>query len=109
MPGKKDEKSYVYVKVMKVRNEVVVAICDEDILGRMFEDKDKGLKLDVKEGFYRGVKVELRDSIQYIEKATVVNIVGEKVVRLAVEKGLISSSGILWVSGVPHAQLIKMR
>lgn len=105
----KDEISYVYVKVMKVRNEVVVAICDEDILGKMFEDKDRGLKLEVKEGFYRGVKVKLEDSIQYIEKATIVNIVGEKAVRLAVERGFISSSGILWVSGIPHAQLIKMR
>ncbi|MGP3667212.1 MAG: DUF424 domain-containing protein [Candidatus Bathyarchaeota archaeon] len=100
---------YVYVKVMKVRNDVIVAVCDEDVLGKVFEDKDRGLKLDVKEKFYRGVKVKLTDVIQYVEKATIANIVGKKSVSLAVEKGFISSSGVLWIGGIPHAQLIKMR
>ncbi|MCX8175921.1 MAG: DUF424 family protein [Candidatus Bathyarchaeota archaeon] len=105
----KDKAGYAYVKIMKVRNDIVIAICDEDILGKVFEDKDRGLKLDVKEKFYRGVKVKLTEVIQYIEKATIANIVGRKAVSLAVEKGLISSSGILWIGGIPHAQLIKMR
>ncbi len=99
----------VYVKVVKVKNEVLVAICDEEILGKTFEDKKRGLKFEVKESFYKGLKIELEDSIKFFEKASVVNMVGEKIVEKAVRKGFIEPSGIVWIAGIPHAQLIKMR
>lgn len=101
--------SKVYVKLVKVKNEVVLAICDEDILGKTFEDKEKGLKIEVKEVFYKGFKMELEDSISLFEKASIINLVGEKIVGKAVKKGFIKPSGIIWIAGIPHAQLIKMR
>jgi hypothetical protein len=100
--------SKVYVKVVKVKNEVILAICDEEILGKTFEDKEKGLKIEVKEAFYKGLKMELEDSISLFEKASIVNLVGEKIVEKAVRKGFIKPSGIIWIAGIPHAQLIKM-
>ena len=49
------------------------------------------------------------DLIKFFEKASVVNMVGEKIVEKAVRKGFIEPSGIVWIAGIPHAQLIKMR
>jgi len=99
----------VYVKIVNVRNEVIIAICDKEILGKKFEDKEKGIKFEVKESFYKGSKMKLEDTLELFEKASILNIVGVKIVEKAVRKGFIKPSGIIWIAGIPHAQLVKVR
>jgi hypothetical protein len=42
----------MYVKIHKTENKDIVAVCDEDLLGKKFEEKE--LILDVSEEFYKG-------------------------------------------------------
>jgi len=96
------------VKVVKVRGETVVAVCDEEILGRKFVDRKKGLKLEVNERFYRGNLVDIKDSLNLIRNASIANLVGSRIVDEALNAGLIQSRAIIRVKGVPHAQIVKM-
>ncbi|WP_309492054.1 DUF424 domain-containing protein [Candidatus Hecatella orcuttiae] len=105
---KQSSQHQVYVKMVKVRNDTVVAVCDEELLGKKFEDKKRGLKLEVKETFYKGSKMGLENCIEYVKAGSIVNLVGSRIVRKAAECGLINPIAVIVIAGVPHAQLIKM-
>ena len=95
-----------YAKVYREGNDVLVACCDDDIRGKTFEEGD--LVLHVTESFYCGELLEGPELCSLLEKATVVNMVGKKVVKLAVGAGLIDEKNVLSIKGVSHAQMVRM-
>jgi hypothetical protein len=96
----------VYMKILEVQGEKIVAICDEDLLGRELREGD--LVLHVNEAFYKGQLVPLSYAIQKAMEATVLNLVGENIVNAAIREGLIHPDAIIRVEGVPHAQAVRM-
>jgi len=83
-----------------------LATCDADLLGKVL--RDGKIVFEIREEFYKGLKVSLEEAIDLVEQSTIVNMVGHRIVRKAVEKGLIHPEAIIKISGVPHAQIIKM-
>ena len=83
-----------------------MATCDANLLGRVL--REGKIVFEIREEFYKGLKVSLEEAIDLVEQSTIVNMVGHRIVRRAVEKGLIHPEAIIKISGVPHAQIIKM-
>jgi hypothetical protein len=50
----------------------------------------------------------VEEVIELMKESTIVNMVGHKVVKKAIEKGLVHPEAVLKISGVPHAQIVKM-
>ncbi|WP_048149772.1 DUF424 domain-containing protein [Palaeococcus ferrophilus] len=96
----------IYVKVYRVQGEVLVAACDEELLGKTFREGE--LKLEVKERFYGGEKVDEDALGPLLGEATIANLTGERCVKKAVELGYIDPERVLRIDGVPHAQLARM-
>ena len=96
----------IYVKVYRVQGEVVVAACDEELLGKTFREGE--LKLEVKERFYRGELLDESALEPLLEEATIANLVGERCVSKAIELGYVGEDRVLRVEGVPHAQMARM-
>jgi hypothetical protein len=95
-----------YVKLKKVGRNVLLAICDTEVLGKtLVEGK---IVFRVKEEFYKGVMVSIDEAICMIDNSTIVNMVGEEVVRRAMEKGYVHPEAVLRIDGVPHAQIVKL-
>ncbi|MEM2103882.1 MAG: DUF424 family protein [Candidatus Bathyarchaeia archaeon] len=94
------------MKLRKIGNNVLLSICDTDILGKTF--RQEKIVFKVSEEFYKGVEVEIEEAIALIENSTIVNMVGKKVVQKAVEKGYVHPEAILDIEGVPHAQIVKL-
>jgi hypothetical protein len=96
----------VYLNLKKVGKNVLLAMCDADILGRtLCEGK---IVFHVKEDFYKGRKVHVDEAILMIENSTIVNMVGKNVVGKAIEKGYVHPEAVLHIEGVPHAQIVKL-
>lgn len=93
-------------KVYRRGREVVVAACDEELVGREF--REGKLKLVVSEAFYGRETVDADALLQQLRACTIANLVGERVVGLAVEHGYVSDRNILWIKGVPHAQMATL-
>jgi len=85
---------------------VLLATCDAELLGRVL--RDGKIVFEVREEFYKGLKMTLEEVIDLMEQSTIVNMVGHNVVKKAIEKGLIHPDAVLKISGVPHAQIVKM-
>ncbi|MDK2869120.1 MAG: uncharacterized protein PWP39_355 [Pyrococcus sp.] len=96
----------MYVKVYRIQGEVLVAACDEELLGKTFREGE--LKLEVKERFYKGELMDVEELGRLLEEATIANLTGEKVVKKAIELGYIDENRVLRIQGVPHAQMAKM-
>lgn len=95
----------VYVRVWRLKEqEVLVAVCDPEVLGRHFSEG--GLRLDIKKEFYEGELMNVDEAIHIIKKATVGNFVGEKAIECAMKAGLVHGEAVIRVAGVPHAQFV---
>ncbi len=92
------------MRVYRVKGEVLVAVCDSDIVGRTFREGD--LKLEVKESFYGEEEVGEEEVKRALRNATIANITGNKAVNLAVRIGIIDKNRILYIEGCPHAQMV---
>jgi hypothetical protein len=96
----------VYVKIKKIERNVLLAMCDAEILGETL--REGKLVFCVREDFYKGARVSVEEAVSMIEKSTIVNMVGRNIVRKAVEKGYVHPEAILTIQGVPHAQVVKL-
>ncbi len=97
----------VYMRVIDVQGERIVAICDEELLGKRISDGR--ITLIVSQSFYGGSLVPLSVAIREAKAATILNIVGENIVNAAIREGLIHPDAVIRVKGVPHAQAIKVK
>jgi len=96
----------VYTKLSKCGKHVLLAACDEELLGQVL--KDGKIVFKIGEEFYKGPKVPLDDAVSLMEESTVVNLVGPNIVKKAIEKGLVHPEAVLDICGVPHAQIVKV-
>ena len=96
----------VYMNLKKVGRNVLLAICDAEILGKtLCEGK---IVFHVKEDFYKGARVNVEEAISMIENSTIVNMVGKNVVKKAIQRGYVHPEAVLNIEGVPHAQIMKI-
>jgi uncharacterized protein len=86
----------------------VVAICDSELLGKVFESEK--FQLNIKESFYKGEEIseeELFNRIYHLsrEDATF-NVVGKNSINVALKAGIILKEGIKEIQGIPFALVL---
>ncbi len=94
------------LKVYRVRGEVLVAVCDSDIVGKTFREGD--LKIEVKESFYGEREVGEEEVIRALRMATIANITGRKAVELAIRIGIVDRENVLKIGECWHAQMVVL-
>jgi hypothetical protein len=96
----------VYLRVQKTHDHILVAVCDEALLGKVLVDGD--LEFNVSKDFYGGQLVDVDTYLEQVKAATIVNMVGQKSVEAAINAGIVHKQAILYIDGHPHAQWIKL-
>lgn len=96
----------VYVNLKQVGKNVLLAICDCEILGKTL--REGKIVFQVKEEFYNGGRVTIEEAVGMIENSTIVNMVGKNCVEKAIQKGYVHPEAVLNIEGVPHAQIVKL-
>jgi hypothetical protein len=86
--------------------DVLLAICDLELLGKTFEEAD--LSLTVDPGFYSGKECREAESIALSRKSTIINAVGNRIVNLLVDEKIVDRSGVIEIGGVLHAQVVSV-
>ena len=94
----------VYLNQIRHQDGYIIAICDEEILGKRFEEGER--QIHVTENFYKGELVSLEEGLQALERATIANIVGERIVTEALKAQIIHKHGIIRIQNIPHAQIV---
>jgi hypothetical protein len=94
------------LKIYRVRGEVLVAVCDSELVGRTFRDGE--LKIEVKESFYGNREVGEEEVRKALRIATIANITGRRAVELAIEMGIIDKDNVLKIGECWHAQMVVL-
>lgn len=94
------------MKVYRVKGEVLVAVCDEEIVGKSFSEGD--LRIQISEEFYGKESYDENEVRRVLKQATIANISGERAVRIAIEMGIVDENKILRIGECWHAQMVVM-
>ena len=97
----------ISIKIYKKGNDLLIGACDEELIGKKFEDGK--FQIDVSKDFYGGERINPEILKKYLEEATIANLVGEATIRVALEMGLIDEECVIKIKGIPHAQMVRMR
>ena len=96
----------VYVNLKQVGRNVLLAVCDCELLGRTL--KEGKIVFHVKDEFYNGRRASVDEAMGMIGNSTIVNLVGKTCVEKAIAKGYVHPQAVLRIEGVPHAQIVKL-
>jgi hypothetical protein len=96
-------------KVFGVKHNIVLAICDEDLIDKKLTDKKKNLDVKVTKHFY-GEKIieDEATAVRMMERSTIANLIGKQIVALAEKHGFITKENVIFIGGIPHAQFVKL-
>ncbi|HEV8594129.1 MAG TPA: DUF424 family protein [Thermoplasmata archaeon] len=95
----------ILVKMYTRGIEVLVAACDERLLGKTLREGE--LRLHVS-SFYDGDRMTEKQFVAQLRLATIGNFVGKETVDAAIRAGFVGEDGVLWIEGEPHAQMVIM-
>ncbi len=93
-----------WCKTFETKGQLVVAICDENLLGKKIGN---GLKITVEENFYHGELIDENKALEFMKKSDICNILGKKIVELALKNKFIMKENIIFIGDIPHAQFIQ--
>ena len=91
----------------KAGDLTLVYIADREELGRCEKDATRGIVLKVPEFMGEGYPLSRSDAMREMLRNPIVILYGEKVIKLAVELGLVDPQSILDINGLKHVQIFK--
>ena len=96
----------ISIRLYKQGNDLLLAACDEELIGKKFEEGK--FHLDVSEKFYKGESATKEILKKFLEESTIANLVGKETIKCALELGLIDQDCVIKIKGIPHAQMVRM-
>jgi hypothetical protein len=90
------------VKLHKKDHRTIVAVCDKELLGQLFEENGK--QIDLRGDFYKGEEKSVQEIGDLMRNADGVNLVGDESIALGLQEGVIDQEQVMKVKGIQHAQ-----
>ncbi|MEM4620450.1 MAG: DUF424 family protein, partial [Desulfurococcaceae archaeon] len=98
----------VYVKKHVSGSDVIIAICDYELIGMKIVDNEKNISIYVDPFFYQGDLLTIDEALKLLSQATIVNLIGRNIVEAVVKLGLVLKETVVEIAGIPHVQLVNM-
>ncbi|MFN7991103.1 MAG: DUF424 family protein [Candidatus Micrarchaeia archaeon] len=98
----------MYLRIHESPKGRIVAVCDEDLIGKVLEGKDIVMDLDRYRSFYVGGKAgpgEVKDALGSFSSA---NIVGKESVATAIGIGLAGKNDVMYINKTPYIQIYRL-
>jgi len=105
---RKRSEGMFWCKIFSSKEELVVAICDEELLGKKIRMKEKKFNVHVSEKFYGEKLIDENIAVKLMKRATIGNLMGKRIVDIADKNGFIIKKNVIFIDGVPHAQFVKI-
>jgi hypothetical protein len=97
----------IYVKFHQSEHSEILAVCDEEVIGKTFTEENKEIKVSTE--FYKGKLLTEADTVKILKECTNANLIGEKAIKCAFEAGIISKENIFSCGGIQHAQYYSLK
>ncbi len=94
------------VKIHEINGKKIIAVCDEELLGKRFESREFVLYLDP---LYFGTAMAEFPEELMNEPNVIVHAVGENIVNKLKTMGLIDDADVLHIANVPVVMFYNIR
>ncbi|MFX1311307.1 MAG: DUF424 family protein [Promethearchaeota archaeon] len=89
----------VFLKIHVQGDLETIACCDEELLNQVFKEGD--LTIEISNQFFGGKLINLEDAIEILREASCFNIVGDKIIKKAIDCKIVSHYRT--ICGIPMA------
>jgi hypothetical protein len=96
----------IFIGIYYQGEDILIGACDEHLLGNQYKEGKIHLKVD--KHFYGAKKIPKESLKTYLKDATIANLVGETCVNIAIKMGLVDPACVIYIQGIPHAQMVRM-
>ena len=86
--------------------KLILAVCDTEIFGK--EHIESIRCLDLTSEFYNGDEMDKPTVLSLMKKAYMLNLAGEKSIKLAIDNGFIIDKNIKMICKIPYAQALVL-
>jgi len=97
----------MYIKIHESVKGRIVAVCDEDLVGKRFEEGD--LVLDLSERFYKGETKKEEEILRILKNEGNINLVGKNSINFAINNQIIEKEHVKYIKKVPYAQVYNLK
>lgn len=98
----------MYLKIHESGGQRVVAVCDEELIGKALSDGKIYLDLDAHRGFYVGAKADAAGVRKALGSFTSANLVGKNAVKVALDIGLAAADDVMYINRIPYIQIYRI-
>lgn len=99
----------MYLKIHESREGRVVAACDRELIGKVLQGRNGiCIDLDAYRDFYVGSPATEQELAAALKNFSSANLVGRKVVAVAVKSGMIGKNGISYINSIPYIQIYSI-
>ncbi|WP_440950273.1 DUF424 domain-containing protein [Methanosphaerula subterraneus] len=97
----------MYLKIHRIPGSGdVVAVCDRELQNQVLTDE--GREVRIHESFYGNRLVDEEEVRAALDGASNINLMGERVVAIAINMGLLERSACIFIGSVPHALIYRV-
>jgi hypothetical protein len=100
------ETKVMYLKTHRSGAEVLIAVCDCEIMGKKFTEGP--LQVEIYADFFGEQKATHEEIKAALAEATLANFVGCCAVEYAIELGYVNRENVLSIDGILCAQMVLM-
>ena len=98
----------IYFKRYKTDHGDIIAMCDEELLGKVIKEGKIEIDLDKYASFYKGELIKEEDVEGLFDEILYANIIGERSTKIIIQKGLAKEEEVKKVAGIPFVQIFKV-
>jgi len=84
----------------------VVAVCDRELQNQVLTDD--GREVRITESFYGNRLVDEDEVRAALDGASNINLMGERVIAIAIDMGLLERSACILIGSIPHALIYRV-
>lgn len=103
----------IYINTHDADEGLIIAMCDESLIGKTLEEGDIFINLDLYASFYKGELVKSEKAMAIIDQSkkrlNSANVIGKEAIEVALQAGLIAKDNVLRVQKVPYAHTYVVR
>lgn len=99
----------IYFKSYEAEKGVILAMCDEELIGKVIKEGEVVIDLDKYSDFYKGELISEEDAVEALgDEVFSANVVGKKSVEAVVKAGLAKHGDEKIIAGIPFLQIFTV-
>jgi hypothetical protein len=98
----------MFLRIHETAKGKVVAVCDEELIGRVLDDGKAYMDLDRYRAFYVGDKAGRKQVLDALRSFSSANMVGKESVSVALSAKVAADDDIMYIKNKPYIQIYNI-